>query len=248
MGLVSTRSKDLVLIQEFKAAAERIAKMFAAEGVKVTPFHTPDLPHFAKLSNARKMGATTEIHAYLTSLEMVRSSGGALKDDHRALWSALKMFNVRPTSDLFDLLRKDYAIEVYNSEGIQIWRNFKFLEVCGYTLEEVFCYTWQERYKRDEIATAKILEVLGSMQAANPPKTVHAQIKNVLVETFSSDRFIIDVMHDYISPIMDMGQNFAGVIVLSEVKVLDQMAAAAAEEKPTGFVPTVIEGGGLDAH
>lgn len=38
------------------------------------------------------------------------------------------------------------SVEIFNLSGIQIFRNFKFIENCHYTLVDIFSYKWKELY------------------------------------------------------------------------------------------------------
>jgi hypothetical protein len=206
---------------KFRRTSEQISLLLNKEGVPAPlPFHDESLVHFKALSNKQQQTAIRNIGNHLKILEYVVKSGESLKNEQQILWRALKLFNMRPKFDIFSFLDSKYAIELYDCHGIQLWSNIRFMEVCSYTLEEMFCYSWQDRYKRDEEATGKILKVLDEMLISESPQTVRPQIENRLIESFSTERFIIDVVHDYMSPVMGAARNMVGFLVLSTVEVV----------------------------
>lgn len=219
MALTFYQSEDDLLVTEFRSLAENVACLLTNEKVRAIPYHESHLPHFSALSSEKKRQACHDIKCYLQSLEAVLAGNGSLRDK-RSLWTALKFFGFTPTSDIFELINAEDAIEIYNAEGLQIWRNLGFMEVCSYSLEEVFCYTWQERYERHPEAMSKLVTILENMKTDRPPRTVRADVNNMLVEVFSMEKLIIDVHHEYMSPVMDSDRQMAGFVISSKVKVL----------------------------
>lgn len=218
-------SEDLVA--NFRKMAENIATQVQSSGIKVKAFHDSSLIHFRELTTTSKQKAIEEAQNYLNSLREVPLTAGApasLIDQSRSLWLALKYFNLRPTSDLFNYIHQDKAVELYNSDGIQVWRNFHFFKVCGYTIEEIFCFTWQERYERNDFATKQIVDLI-SQFTRDTTQVAHCSIYNQLRENFSNQRFIIDVLHEYIAPVYDYKHDVAGFVSISDAKVLEAQTA-----------------------
>lgn len=68
-----------------------------------------------------------------------------------SLWLALKMFGIpSPTDDLFSQLEEGDVIEIYRNDGIQVFRNLNFHDICSYELPELFIYKWDQLYFRKQ--------------------------------------------------------------------------------------------------
>src|SRR5690606_17702992 len=88
---------------------------------------------------------------YLAECQNALAVGGTLRDSSfQVFWNVLRRFDLRPCSDLFDLLDSNDVIEVYRYDFIQIYRNLRFLELCTYSLDEVFSYEWPELFHRKQ--------------------------------------------------------------------------------------------------
>lgn len=205
---------------DFRSVLDQISKVLGRFEVQVKSYQSSSLKDFSKLSVEAKKIALKDAGTYL---EVLMSDLDQLENNRysegQSLWLALRYFGLRPTSDVFEVLTNGSAIELYSSEGIQLWRNFKVMDVCSYTLEEIFCYTWQERYERDENATNKIMQVISQFSSENPC-TVKCSINNTLKEKFSEQKLVVDVHHEHLSPVFNTSHKFAGFIVSSSARIV----------------------------
>lgn len=217
---LSSSADSSTIIENFRNVLEQTAIILNKFNVKAAPYKHSELRDYSNLTVEAKKIALKDASTYLQVLNTdLDQEENNQYSEGQSLWLALKFFGLRPTSDVFEHLTKQDAIELYSAEGIQLWRNFKFMEVCSYTLEEIFCYTWQERYERDETATQKIIEVISNFSLDNP-KTVRCSIKNLLKEKFSVKKLTIDVCHEHLSPVFDYSNRPAGFISSSKVNII----------------------------
>lgn len=172
-----------------REVVRNISEVIGRFGVRVVPFRSPDLTHFRLLTEARQRLAIQQAMSYSESLDMVVREGWSLNDEKRALWSALRFFGFRPNSDVFSFIKDGDSVELYNSEHIQLWRNLGFMKICSYSLEEMFCFPWGERYIRDEVSLNTALETIGKLLQGRTRETIHLNLRNILVETFSEEKF-----------------------------------------------------------
>lgn len=219
---------------DFKEVCEEIAHLLSEAGLSdIRPFAHPNMLHFSKMSVQAQKSCLTSATHYLNSLASIKESGWSLTDEKRSLWVALKFFGLRPTSDLLDLIEKSDAVEVYDLNGLQIWRNYRFMEVCSYTVEEIFCYPWDQRYYRDPEASAGVLKALQEFLTMPNIQTVNPRFENTLTELFSSKRYVINVRHDYLSPLHTEGGQLSGFVVISKVEVVGSLATSASSSADT---------------
>ncbi len=203
---------------EFKTLAEDVAQLLSSGGVPVIPYHSALLPVFSNLNADRKKFSLNQLSFYKKSLEMAQE--GRSINEKQSLWTSIKLLGLRPTSDILNLVTSEDSVEGYDITGIQFWRNFKFMEVCSYTLEEMFSIPWPERYERDLEASKLTYEVQKKINSGRLEETYDCDIHNIIVETCSEKRNIIDAHHRHISPLYDDSNNVAGYIVISKVQLL----------------------------
>lgn len=222
MQTVSELYQDLNVqsdVSEFKKQTEAVANILAENNIQVTTYRDPLLPAFSSLDQTRKQNSLKEIEFYKKSLHMALGEDRTI-NEKQSLWSSLKLLGLRPTSDILDIIGPEDSVEAYDIGGIQFWRNFKFFEVCSYTLEEMFSIPWHDRYDRDEAAVKQTQEIAMKLMSGQITKTIHCDIRNILVEKRSENKFVIDARHTHISPLFDQYNAVSGFIVVSKVKLL----------------------------
>ena len=122
------------------------------------------------------------------------------------------------------------AVEAYDLGGIQFWRNLKFLEVSNYTIEEMFCLPWHERYKYDLKAAKMTEDIVIKILTGQIKDTHYCDIYNVLVEKHSAKKYAINVHHKIVSPLFYEDNSVAGFIVISDAKILGTMQTTSLKE------------------
>lgn len=223
------------LNEDYLAVVNEIAEILASKGKRVSPFHSPNLDLFSTLSHLEKRRVISEASIYRESLKAEsKNFKSELANDpflssvdggyQQALWFALKEMGFRPSGDIFGYMQSDNIVEVYDSQGIQIWRNLNFFDVCSYSLEEMFCISWMERYERDASALGEITQLLGEFIGGRR-SAIAANIHNLIKETKSQNLLHIRATHQFIAPLfLAQTDLFAGLIVVSEGKVVSQAA------------------------
>lgn len=212
------------ILNQFRALAEATAKILNLNKISTRPYDNQALPLFSLLNPTRQQTSLAQLRTYFGTLQACLDTKSAT--ENQSVWSALQLLGLKPTSDIFEKISSDYAIEIYDGEGIQAWRNLTFMSVCSYTLEEMFSLTWQERYERSPLAEKQTTEVVIDIFTGKIKGTTACQIHNQISETCSGGKFVIDVFHEYISPLTGPNSGVSGFIVLSKVKLLRQNSIA----------------------
>lgn len=94
---------------------------------------------------------------YVDTLEAMVREGESPKNSKKFLWRAMKTLGLVPLDDLFEQIGDDEIVEVYSSEGIQVFRSFSFLEPLSYTIEDLIVFPWHDLFVRDEQVTEKLI-------------------------------------------------------------------------------------------
>lgn len=142
----------------FKNFSQKICMMFSTEGVYRKPY-LEGLPYFSVLSNAEKESIVEHLRFYCELCEAQIAEGFKLRDNLSFTWRAFRKLDLVPRGDVFGHMTDDDLIEIYSCENKQLYRNFKFFEVCTYTLEELYSREWWVLYERDSEITMKIFDM-----------------------------------------------------------------------------------------
>ncbi len=147
------------ITNDFRRSCEEICQILSDYGHQVRPYQDPNLAIFGRLDCARQNQALSDIRIYLSSIYDTRGLKKNPNLGMQFLWSSLKTYGLKCPHDFFNKISEDCIIELYDLEYKQVWRNFHFFDVCSYTIEQVFCEPWTDRYKRDEKMMQKCIEL-----------------------------------------------------------------------------------------
>ncbi len=218
---------------KFKIITESISNNFNDHGLSTSPYRLSALDTFNELSDTQKQQSIIDGEKYLNTQSYAKSMGWTAKDDMHFLWSSFKKLGIKPASDFFNYISKNDAIEIYNLDGIQTWRNLSFMEICNYTIEEMFCYPWEQRYTRNKKASEEAQKTIEKLFMQSTPKTIQCNIHNILTETLSLEKYIIDTLHKAVSIITDENGTPVGFAVSSKVKVIGAVDSRPHNKRPT---------------
>lgn len=208
---------------EFKILSDDIVRWFAGCDLSMRGYHDPALVHYSALSDERKTAALERLRVYHQSLASMENAGHAIDNSSRSLWHALKTLGFTPDSEIFSKFENDDVIEVYDSNGTQMWRNFNYMKICSYTLEELLCHDWPTLYWRDEKLTENLVKLMVDTVSSGTRGPNFIDVDYHLVEEcFSVEKFRLKVRHDYICPLFRTGGYCDGFIVTSKVDIIGQ--------------------------
>lgn len=214
------RNKNSDDVSHFAQLCEVICKLGQSAGVRILASHGTQFPIFSTLPQAQRQLILADLESYVSVCQGCLQMGGKLSDSKALLWSMMRHFGLKPSSDLFSYVTDDQLIEIYNMDHVQIFRNFKFFELVSYTLEDLFCRPRFELFHRPD---PQITEMIGSaltatLQAPNqvhqlaiPQHEVH-ELDSVFMCQFS-------MKINYGSVLTDSNHRSAAYLVLEEAKL-----------------------------
>ncbi len=118
---------------------------------------------------------------------------------------------------MFEKIKENHIIEIYDRENIQIFRNFNFFDVVSYTLEDVLCRPWTELFIRENPEhSASILnavEKFYSAEEVNVTSLEHVGTQR-LSEQDSPFNLKVDLIVNYVAPIYFADRSAAGFVAI----------------------------------
>lgn len=208
-------------LEVFQQIVEGIASTARLSGLNVTAGTRKSWDFYRSLSNERKEAALKASLVYSEICNDTTREGRPLSDTRMSLWSSLRHYGLIPHSDLMNYITDDMVVELYTAEGNQLYRNMKFLEVCSYTLADVFMHPWYELFERnDEMVSDIDKEVAAILMPGS--STIASTLKpHRIVEAFSEERLEIEMTFKYWSPVFIKGQTKPyGIICTSCASIL----------------------------
>ena len=221
------QAQNPTFVTKFKNLAEEVANLLKNTGLSTKPYHSPDLPHYSGLTKDKQRRALESLAVYKQTLISCVQSDEDIRSGSRSLWHALRVMRLKGTNSLFNQIEADDAIELYSADGIQLWRNYRVMEVCSYTLEEIYSFDWLQRYERDQEMAQQVLQHV--LQALNDPKNpvVVDVPAHIIRETFSSDRIALRVKHKTLHPVSNVENGeVAGFVAVSGAEQVDWIQAS----------------------
>ena len=203
-------------VSKFRQLASKIADLGASVGVKIVPFYNESLPHFSKQPSLQKQKIISDLETYRRICQNTISNGFKLNNSPQFLWSAIREFGLRPTSDLFNYISEGGIIEVHNTQFIQIFRNFEFYGCCSYSLEEMYCRPWNELYGRLPDVEAYMFKIIWDIFKGRVQTVVPMELgPHLITETQSPLQYEIKAHMKYIAPLFDekTGQVAAHILI-----------------------------------
>lgn len=191
----------------------RIQELGALEGLALVPFHDASLPYFQKLSSDARAALTRQVTEYVDVMSESSIEDRSVLRNSRTLWRMLGRLRWRPAPDLFESLRDEFVIEIYDADGLQIFRSFNFFPLCTYTLEEIYTLPWFELYDRDEARFGQTLDIVRDV-LTQPQLGTRPMVGGVheVRERKGPVRRCTTIRPEVISPLHDSGGDVCGFV------------------------------------
>ncbi len=146
-----------LLLKQFESLVEKMPQEETSVPRRLRVFsHLDTKSQFLSLPLEFQKKAVLSFKFYVETINSMLKAGEMPSNSKKFLWRALQSLGLVPLDNLFAQIADDDIIEVYSSEGIQIFRSFSFLESISYTIEDLIVYPWHDLFIRE----AKITELL----------------------------------------------------------------------------------------
>lgn len=217
-------ASELDLVEQIRCIMLEFCNFAKVSGIEISPFTGNSPALFARLPYERQLEIFKSFYTYYDLFASSQQNAISLQDDKRLLWWSLNKLQLRPTSDLFDKICNKDIIEIYDRMGTQIYRNFEFFSVCSYTLDEIFSSNWMSLFNRDEKDLNELYRLAEKTYQGEFTQTEPIMLTHKFNEIYSERQHIIEAHHKYISPLYSRSGNIEALVIISQAKVLGQMA------------------------
>jgi hypothetical protein len=208
-------SRLRILIEEFCWQAQR-------DGLRVEPFAVDDpLAGF----RARTLEAQTALYRnferYYRVCHQHTAKGRSLRATKPLLWEMLKESGLRPCSDLFDRIHEEDVVEVYDSSFMQIFRNTTFMELCTYTMDDIFTREFPELYRRPVEVNNILVSYCTAFFSGERFQTLQTEVPEHDLEEIASRKMrVFRIKQGIISPLFNRARRPVAVVGTLRAKIL----------------------------
>lgn len=205
---------------QFLSVTQDIGTICQRYGYSLPAHSETGIVKFLSHSIEKQHAILTSCRLFLDFCMIAENEGIKLRENNvRLTWWALKQFNLRPCSDLFNHLSDEHIIEIYNSDSIQVYRSFNLFQFLSYSVSDLFSHEWWELYTRETEVFDKMLSINDQLLNGTLTGVVKTNYPDHWVqESFSPLRLKATMRHSLFSPLLDQNKKTAGF--LSAFKII----------------------------
>lgn len=154
----ATDQQDL-LFDEFKNLCILFRQKSLQHGVRFRDFSEDCRLKFRELSDLQKKELLEKLRSMLRVPHLENSF--RVDSEKKSLLYVLQSLNLScPVSDFTKYLQQDDIVEVFNDEGVQIYRSWSYYRFTSYTIEELMLYDWNTLYERPVFIINRLMSLM----------------------------------------------------------------------------------------
>ena len=165
------------------------------------------LRDFINLEEKKRVQIYLHLNDYLNSLRSVETFKNqddelTREDELECLEHALNTFKLKSLGEDTNFIEENDIIEIYNNQGIQIWRNFELLKLSPYDLLTLLMYEWYVLYERSKIINQKIMDRIQYLISLNNSSATPMQIeKHTMKAKSAEEELVVSINLKYFKPL-----------------------------------------------
>ncbi len=187
------------LDHEILNKVQEISGFLQTQGQNVAPFSNQALSKFQKFEELRKAKAVDQLnrlsqllHTSMNPFEKEIPAESEVHPEKHLVESAMKFYNLKLRDDFWKTVEPHDILEIYNDEGIQVFRTFNFFSTSGYSLTDLLVHEWYVLWERPKFVLQKIFEYSNGILSGEIKGVVKMDIpKHVVKEIFSETEALV---------------------------------------------------------
>lgn len=208
---------------------ENICKRLAVSGLVIRPFTPKALVTLYILDEVKKQNVLADLTRWHDILASCPDAITPEKIDERTFaLKALKIFNFKMKSREWEDVCNDEIIEIYNPQGIQLYRSLNFFKTCGYSILDLCVNEWYVLWERPSYVIERLHHVVSEVLAGVKKDTSLGVGPHLIRETFDDGTTqpfaprsaIVEFRNIY--PAYNNNDEIIGFMVTSKGKVLSE--------------------------
>jgi hypothetical protein len=145
------------------AELDQFVGFLAKYGHRARPYREGSIAHFNSLEPIQRRTILANFRAYADLCASIESAGVSFKNIPDLARFVVGKLGLNGPRSFFEGLGSENIVEIYNSEGVQVFRNFVFYDFCSYTLLDLISYPWFELLERHASVNEKIGKLIAEV-------------------------------------------------------------------------------------
>lgn len=225
------------LKQRFLSAGMRLMHIGRLAGYRIVVATDSRLPYFSALPVERQEWVVETLEVSNRIYTSMIANKSDMRDNSALVWSAFRELGLRPPSDFFDKVGSEDVIQLYSEDHVHLFANFRFFELCSYTIEEIYSLPWSDLWSRSESDLQRIFQIIG--QVKDPAVTTTLTLNeppHAVKELASAFKFELNYALRCIAPLWDQRtRQRGGLIVIERVQITSERNLADEERALAGL-------------
>ena len=163
-----------------------------------------------------------DLRKFERNLLELAHEGQDLRDSGNLLTYSLNYLGLRCPDDFTDSVEPDDVVEGYGLDQRQIFRNFRFMEMCGYDLHDIMTYDWMTLYERPQRITNQLLERIEYVARTGQSVSLEDVPVHFLKERMSEHRQVLEMKCRRVGPIFEGPGRCTGFVFSCAAAFVDE--------------------------
>jgi hypothetical protein len=232
MNMPGSESQTEDWAERFRCASSALAAIGRQANYKLIPYHNSTLPLFSKLPADSQQQIVETLEKTHSVYAQVVDESQDVRNPASVVWAAFRTLHILPPSNFFDKLSSDDVIQIYTKDGYHLFANFRFFDLCSYTIEQIYSIPWPQLWHRDESALAGLQQAVSQCLASECNETLMLlDIPHRVCELASPFKYELSYSLKGIAPIWERKPyRKIGFITIEHGQILNSPSPAREEE------------------
>lgn len=126
------------------------------------------------------------------------------------------------SQEFWNTVNDEDLIEAYTVEHMQLFRNMKFMEICGYSLMEILSYDWPTLFERSQVVTTRMIELMD--KCVREEKILKMDTPaHYMKERMALTRQVVKVDFRHVAPLYTGPGKAKGYIISCRAEMVDEV-------------------------
>lgn len=207
-------------IIRFKLLAERYQQIAADSGIKLNTFRSSEMPYLSKASPEEIRNATYFLESVVSIHEETIAANEKPVNSRQLLWRALRKLSLIPKPEIFDLIKENDVVVIYDESQKAVFWNLQFFNYASLTVEELFFGHWFTFTKRDQAIHNKLYEmavniITGKITGIFSPDVPAHEVEEV--DTIECIRTLMEIPHGCV---LTKNGQLGGILIVQTMKII----------------------------
>lgn len=242
LSILDVRANHQIPLQELDLQDKQILQMvefisrrLSNDGYSVIPYSQASLGKLVAFTPAQKQRACEQLEklaniidaSHVTTQVEPNPDVESIHPEKNLVDRALNFYNFKLKDDFWKTVEHHDIIEIYNDEGIQLFRTFNFFETSGYSLTDLLTNEWYLLWERPKTILEAIFKYSQAVMAGELPGVTKMDVPKHIVKeiykgfddmcSFEPRSTFVEFSH--VCPLYDKQENtdkVAGLVVSSK--------------------------------